>query len=383
MAIFLRILTILYLLLSIAAFALGSMLFTKRELLKGRTQMLENTLIEVAGFIEEEDAPEVQNDFEARDLSDVTAQPLAQDEIEFSDFFKSYSLQLEDQERSLVELGSKRQELMTYYKRDFSGNVEKDPTGYPITSGTGTMHDLLEKLKERVQKQHTRLNLTREQLKIVREELVDTIGELNERKTTLRERLAEIVDLNSTIAELTARNNELEGKISGLEREIRQLVDDVAIRDDQIRKLDEDLKVKEADIAALKQEIQELTTIGEEEAGAGAIRAGRIDPRVIQTGSKGTVVNVNEQWGYVVFAISQEFVAELEQINATLTRHLAEDELPSVPPVELLVRRGESFETFVSKVRLRQVDNENLLAIGDILQEWQQNPVSIGDGVFY
>ena len=387
MAIFFRTLTILYLLLSIASFALGSMLFARRELLKGRTQVLEKTLIEVAGFIEVEDAPEIENDFTSRDVSDVSAQELTQDELEFSDFWRSYDFELEGQERPVSDLGSKRDVLMAYYKRDFTGKIEKDlTTGYRITQGKGTMHDLLEEFKARVVKQHTRLNLTRQQLTTLREEMVATVEDLNERKKTLRSKLAEIVVLNGTISTLNSRIADLESQISSLQLQIRGLQDEVSIRDEKIRKLEEDVKVKETDIANLKQEIKDLrATANVLGAGGSGRGAGPIGDRYVAPGSKGSVVSVNTKWAYIVFSVSQEFINELDAINETLSRNLDSGEMPSVPSIELLVKRGDdrSTATFVSKLRLRQLDRANMLAVGDIMTNWQQHDIRVGDGVFY
>ena len=386
MAIFIRILTIFYLILSIVSFGLGSMLFARRELLKGRTQKLENTLIEVAGFIEEEDAPEIGNDFKGRDASDVTAEELPESEIEFDSFWETYDFRLEDQERSLVNLGTKRDALMSYYKRDFTGKIESDPnTGYPVMTGKGTMHDLLEAFKERVVKQHTRLNLTRQQLTVLREETESAITELNERKVTLRGKLAQIVSLNNTISDLNSRIADLQNQISDLQGQVRSLQDDVAVRDENIRKLEEDIKIKDERIVGYKDEIEELRTAIANQGGGGSIDAGGrgVDRRHIEPGRKGTVVSVNAEWGYIVFEAGKDFIGELDTINRTLERHLEAGDIPSVPTVELLVKRGKTFKKFVSKVRLRQLDRDNSLAVGDIMTDWQQSEIEVGDVIFY
>ncbi|MDE0837434.1 MAG: hypothetical protein OSB41_00115, partial [Kiritimatiellae bacterium] len=100
-------------------------------------------------------------------------------------------------------------------------------------------------------------------------------------------------------------------------------------------------------------------------------------------GRKGTVVSVNAEWGYIVFEAGEGFISELDNISRTLERHLEASDLPSVPPVELLVKRGKSFKTFVSKVRLRQLDRDNNLAVGDIMTDWQQSKIVVGDVIFY
>ena len=54
MAKLLRVLTVIIVLLSAGSVFLGTLLFAKRELLKGRTQKLEKAVLEISAFVEEE-----------------------------------------------------------------------------------------------------------------------------------------------------------------------------------------------------------------------------------------------------------------------------------------------------------------------------------------
>ncbi len=98
---FLRALVISFLVFSIAALVLGILLFNRRELLKRRTQVLENKLIELGTTIETAGAEALENDFESRDTSDCQAEIV--DTPERSEFWKSYQvvrpLRLSDQEK--------------------------------------------------------------------------------------------------------------------------------------------------------------------------------------------------------------------------------------------------------------------------------------------
>ena len=97
----LKILVVLLLLLSIGALVLGMMLFNKRELLKGRTQKLENAIVALGTAIEAE-APVLEEvpEFEARDISRVEAEPL--DTPDLSPFWDDYKAELEVADRAVT-----------------------------------------------------------------------------------------------------------------------------------------------------------------------------------------------------------------------------------------------------------------------------------------
>jgi hypothetical protein len=55
-----------------------------------------------------------------------------------------------------------------------------------------------------------------------------------------------------------------------------------------------------------------------------------------------------------------------------------------MPAVSLNVQRGEGDDAqFIAKVRMVQVREHELLAIGTILKNWQQEPIKVGDSIFY
>lgn len=378
----LRILSVFFLLLSIGAIVLAIMLFNKREILKGRTNKLETTLIELSPFIEEQTAEDKPNDFPKKDTSDVTARVMNADEITRSDFWAGYKLHLEDTERPVMNLGAKKNELMSYYLIDpITLKPKTDSMGYPISEGEGTMQFLLDDFKKRAQQQLARLNETREELKKVRGELVTTITELNERKQVLREKLAEIVRLNDEIAQLKDKIRQLEGEIADLKDQIRQLQDEIALQKQKIQELSDEIVDKNETIDRLRKTIDDLLR---RQAGGDALGAKALFERRVKPGQKGKVVSVNREWNYAVIEISDEFIKEVDYINEILSRGLPQGVMPgTIPAVELLIKRGENYETFVTKVRLIQMKKDQKLGVADILQDWQQLPVQEGDIVFY
>jgi hypothetical protein len=171
---------IMLFLLSAGALALGTMLFMKRELLKGRTQKLENTIIALGATIESEAAEEKSAaSLAARDIAPCTPEEL--ENPDRSTFWQNYKMHLEEGDHPVLDLKKRKYELMSYYKRDAMGKIELAPmSGLKITEGEGTMQLVLDDILKKSEAQLTLLGDTRAELRTVREELVDTIKELNE-----------------------------------------------------------------------------------------------------------------------------------------------------------------------------------------------------------
>jgi len=370
----LKVLVVFLLILSIAALALGVMLFMKRELLKGRTQKLERALTALAATIEAEPATvETPPRYPRKDVSPTTSELL--DDPERSAFWDDYrhALELTDRETMDLQTRQKQQQLMMYYKlAPDTGKPERDLQGNKLTTGPGTMQELLNDVLGKAEEQLNRLNETRLQLTTVREELVRTVEELNALKQSHRQSLKTIVDLEAEIVRLNNEIASLNQKIAQLEAEKRSLEDQIADQLRQIAQLEEEKLTLEQEVEALREENEKLRQVEAKPGaqptalGAGVISA-RVDP-----GVKGQVAAVEPQWNFVVVALSDAFLAELLQ-----------DPEAGIPQLELTVRRPRPDDTFVTKLRLIQVQKAEKLGICDILPDWQQKPVKKGDVVLY
>lgn len=373
----LRVLVIICLLLSIGALVLGTMLFKKRELLKGRTQKLETAIIALGTTIEAEPPAEPQDKtYPAKDISQCTPETL---EPEFSDFWTKYSAKLEMQDQSKLDLDSHRTDLMIYYKVDpVTGEPLRDPaTGYKITKGEGTMQGVLDNLLSKAEEQYNRLNETRQQLTDLRVEQIDTITEMNKRKGELRTALKEIVDLKAKIQEINETIiKPLEKKVEELEEAKRTAEEQISEQQRQFALLEEEKMELENVNAQLKKEIDKFY-----KSGAGAVSPGFPAPGSttvpiginVKPGTKGKVAAVNPKWNFIVLELNDDFLREI----------LGEDLSGSVPHIELQIKRSDEPEKFVTKVRLVDLRREDKLGIADILADWQQLPVKEGDLVFY
>ena len=372
----LLILVIFLLLFSVGSLILGIMLFEKREMLKGRTQKLENMLMALSVTTIEAKGAEAQVvTYPSKDISECTAEVL--DTPQKSDFWDGYKGHLEAQDLAKLDLAPKRNQLRQYYKvNEVTGQKDLDPeSGAPITKGPGTMQAVLDEVMEKAGAQYARLNETRQQLSALREELVRTITELNERKQTLRQRLAEIVQLNQKVTQLEAKVRQLEAQVSGLEEEKRQLQGQVTDLQNSVATLQQATNEWGKQYRELRVKYDAL--LKGPRVGGGDVTGGgeqELARQTIEPGEKGSVVSANPKWHFMVMQLSERFIAELVGSDPARGPLL---------PVDLYVRRAAPDGRFVTKVRLTQVRKDERIGVCDVLTDWQQLPIEKGDTVFY
>jgi len=383
----LRFLVVVLLLASIAALVMAHILFGRREVLRGRVLTMQRGIVRLARTIENAPAepPLVRPNFPERDVSPVTAEP--EPSPRRAEFWDSYDVALESLDQPVIDLSSRRRDLMSLYRTDpVTGRpVIDDVTGTPIMEGPGTMHSVIEDVITRAGDQYNTLTATRQQLRTVREELISLIEEYNGLKNDLRTEKATVVRVEGEreeqrgLKEQALRDleqarqlaRELEQRINDLEQQQLILEEDKATlqarSDDQVTR-----------IAALQERITALESIRTPE-GRGMIPvdgevptgSARLD---LSVGEKGRVVSVDQKHFFAVIELDEVFMEEL--VGASVQGRL--------PMVELLVERGEGeARTFVTKVRLTQVKRDRNLAIGDILPDWQQMELRVGDRVIY
>jgi uncharacterized protein YlxW (UPF0749 family) len=364
---------VFFLLLAIAGLTLGILLFNRREILKGRTQKLEKTLVKLGTLTEAEPAKvEEKPVYVARDTSPCTSTII--EEPERSSFWETYKHEMEITDQPTMELNKKHAELMTYFKVDpVTLEVKRDEYNRKVTDGEGTMQAVLDDMVSRSKAQLNRLNETRQQLKALREELIGTIEDLNKTKKDLRSALNTIVQREEKIAELEDKIVQLKQQITNLEGEKRDLQNQIADLNKQITDLKQEIDNKNTTIAALKKEIEILRNPGgpggkAQGSGIEFTLPGRVTP-----GDKGKIISINAEYRFAIMDVTDQFMKEV----------LGDDLNQVLPPLNLLIRRPGEGGKFVTKVRLVQMKPSQKLAIVDILGDWQQQPVAVGDIVFY
>ena len=372
----LKVLTIFVFLFSVAAFVLGVLNFNKRELLIGRTNMLEQYVTKLAATIETEQ-PEFDGtpDHTEWDVDEVTDR--VNDDPEMSEFWNTYSNALETSGTTFVNLGTRQNKdiLATYYhmvpnpEKPGEMMIDRDMQGAPVVEGEGTMHNLLEDTLARADAQIKRLNTTRQQLITLRMQLDEVAGLLNEEKQQRRANLATITQLNKKIEELENIIVQKDNEIARLEREKAELNDQISMLNDQIAEKDQQIQEQETQIARLKEEIARLrATVTEDPVGRGLALA----QLSLTPGVKGKIREVNREYAFVIVELTEEAKAEV----------MPEGEFQ---PVELMVHRkgADGEDIIVTRIRLINPPSDDRLTIGENMYGWEQIPVEPGDAVIY
>jgi hypothetical protein len=375
----LKVLVALLLVLAVIGLILGSTLYGKRELLKARTQKLENALVALGASLEakQPDAPR-RVDYPERDLSPCSDEMMPNPEL--SAFWQDYNPALEQQENPMLDLNPYRAQLMAYFKVDpVTGKPIRDAMGRPLTTGEGTMQAVLDDILAKASAQYARLTETRQQLTNVRAELVDAIQDINSRKRELRVALKDITDLKATIAPLKAEIATLNDRIEILNEEKDVLQADILDLKAEVAALQEQNSDTEQQLARLKEENDSLRKIG----GSGDVQPavasqdGSMEDFImpaLPTGAKGRVIAVREDWKFVVVELRDAFVAELSELNIE----------GRVPGLTLMVTRpGAERDRFITKVKLVHLKTDQKMAVADIMTDWQQDTVREGDILSY
>ncbi len=365
-----RVLVVVCLLLSIGALVLGMQLFGKRELLKGRAQKLEEAIIQLGALIEEEAPKGSPSQYPERDISPMTLDFM--DEQDFSSFWPTYSNSYEVADAPTLNLKRRESELFAYYKRSPEGKILKDGRGLKVTSGQGTMQGLLDDVLGKAEAQYNLLNDTRQQMAETRAELVAANQDLNQAKGGYRQTLGKLKDEEAARVraegELQVAKNELaESKEAqrALENAIAEERRQLQFVEEQKIELEDTITQLKDEIADLRGKTPTMPTKTDQKAS--------IDQVIVDPGTKGTVVAVNDTWNFVILALSDDTLVELLGENM--------DQAPGA--VEYMIKRkdGEQ-DTFVTKVQLQQVRRDKKLAIASIMTDWQQMGVKEGDIVF-
>jgi len=373
----LRWLVCVILALGVGALVLAILLFNKRELLVGRTHLLETQLIKVAKTIEAVDPGDAgQPHYTEKDLSPVTS--AAVEAPEHSDFWGKYQYKLEPSSSPVLTLDfdtdQKKLQLRQYYQMA-AGKCVSDPlTGKKSVKGPGTMQELMDQMLDRAQKQQATLNKTREELLKIRQELQTTIDDYNKIKTGARadkkaveEKQAQIAKLNDEAQAAKRQIDTLEGEKRALNAEVAEEKNEVSKQKSQIDELDKQVKsltkkleVPEPMPRAISAPVQ-----------ASDLFLGKLTP-----GDKGKIIAMDNTLKFVVAELSDSFMTEL----------LGPNREGSLPQVELMVRRPglkSSSGDFVTRIRLRQALRQQNLVVADILIDWEQSPIEKNDVIFF
>lgn len=253
MVILLRVMIILMLIMSGVALYLGIDLFGKREELKGRTLLLENSVVSLAKNIE----TEVADDLTKKNLPIFQIQP---------------------------------DQLRSYYVMD-------PTTKQKLSTGAGTLDDTLKGIVGKAQVQYGRLNDTRDSLKLTEDKLVEMTrvkerldNELTAEKQVTKEQAETIAKQKTDIDEKTTTIGQLETDKKTLQEQTDEQKTQLA------KLLDEKTELTEANKRLDQQNRQLLKRIA-------YITEGNV---TVAEGDKGQILLVNTNWNFVVVATPKE-----------------------------------------------------------------------------
>lgn len=353
---------------------------SKRALLVDRSDMQAEYLTKIAGTIENEEADKTAKVEILKDVGEISDK--APDSPETENILEDYKYYLEQQSLSKYEwhhnADVERQLRRVYLTTtDEKGNEQIVMlNGKPQKYGAGTEDELLGKLFKSCQDQQTRLNDTRAALTLLRGKLEDVVSELNRHKGLSREDKAEITKRGNQISKLENIKTDLENQIVKTKAQIDELNAEITSLKDEVAQARDDAEMKTAELAKSQKLVDQLTKmIRELSNSSGSATERGTAVKTIPTGDKGKLVEVDTENMFAVVEFTPEAMKELK--GNDLTRPL--------PFLELGVRRtgfsGAAGE-FVGRIRLRQEVAGKNFVICDILSNWEQGKLALGDVVF-
>lgn len=192
------------------------------------------------------------------------------------------------------------------------------------------------------------------------------LGRLDDTRKALAVKIQELDVATNKIAALEADIVRLEGEKKQLQDNVATLEKDVAEKKVKIEELNTSLDEAKTKITDLQEQVAKLKdTILDKDDKIKSLNETieKLRPQTPngtpdKTGTKGKVVLVNKTWNFVVISVN-------EAIGSG---------------VELTVQRGDKL---IGKVKVSDLNAQYQLAIGDIMMDWKQADVEVGDYVFY
>ncbi len=347
-----------------------------RTLLTDRNRMQEDYLVKIAATIEKvEPNKDVQAEIR-KDVSSVEAKLV--DNPEMENVLENYNYYLEQANLETFKWNDDktRNQLRMVYVLDAEGKPMMDGDR-PKMTGHGTEDELLSMLFEASKSMQTKLNTTRNELAELRKKLEQQINELNRLKPEARQDKVTIVERDAKIAKLEAEKADLENQIvkikaqiDELNAEITSLKDEVATAQDETEAAKDEIQKKEKMIENLKKLLAEA--LAAQQTG-GPSRGTAVT--TIAVGDKGRIVTVDNENMYAVVEFTPEAMKQLK----------GDDLSHPLPNMEFGVKRigfnGPAGE-FTGRIRLRQEVKGKNYVICDVLGQWEQTKLEVGDVVY-
>lgn len=309
----LKALVVTLLLLSVVAVVIEFKIYNQRQELKGRTNKLAEYVVKIAGTVEV--PPDTLTDLAASD--------------------------------NIPRLIIKTDDLKQYYKIGEDGKPSK------VTTGAGTMDEVLNSVFTTADRQHTRLNDTRGELTQTRTTLgatsnllVGTEGVLTSTSNNLVRSMGELGEAKQEIEKKTTEIEGLNGTIETQKADIEKKAGEVAVLTEKVSACETEIDAGKRYIAKIEKELK--------------LMQGATSTNSLPAGVQGYIAIMNTNWNFVV-------------IDMTPESNL-------MPMTDLTIQRDDKL---VGKVRVSEVRKEQRVAVAEVLPEFQQMLPGKGDVVFY
>jgi len=210
-----------------------------------------------------------------------------------------------------------------------------------------------------IQKANAAFTKTTEELTEVRETLTSAQSELSESQAQVAKLTTEVTTVKNELEEKTTTLADVQSKLETTSKELAQTTDLLGGRDlsavlAENKDIQEKLQVLESEKKLIEDTLmQKQETIDEFEQ-LDRLREAKAAPLELS----GKVVAINKAWNFVVLDVGK-------------TNQLVEG-------IDLTVYRGDSL---IGKIRTVSVDADT--AIADILPEWSQAEIQVGDQVLF
>lgn len=310
----LKALVVTLLLLSVVAVVCEFIIYGQRQELKGRTNKLADYVVKIAGTVEL--PPDTLTDLAASD--------------------------------NIPRLIVKPDDLKQYYKIGEDGKPSK------VTTGAGTMDEVLNTVFSTADRQHTRLNDTRGELTQTRTTLGQTSNLLTKTEGVLANTSNTLVQTTGQLAETQAEVEKKKTEIEELSGTIETQKADIEKKAGEVAKLTEKVSACESEIDAGKRYIAKI------EKELNLIKGAANTTNVLPAGVQGQVAIMNTNWNFVVIDMAPESgIMVMTDLN---------------------IQRDSKL---VGKVRVSEVRKDQRVAVAEVLPEYQQLVPIKGDTVIY
>jgi myosin heavy subunit len=346
----LHVLVYVFLALAAAALWFERELSAKRAELTDRNKLQEEYIAKISKSVEQKQRSDKQTNVEIMKDTDSTENPLDR----------------APNENNILD--------------DYNASLEHGSDKFVNISDSSKLRDRdsLENLVESAKDQQKRLENTRAALSKLREKLEAEVSELNALKKSAREDKATIEKKKQEIEELETAKKELEDDNKRIKNDVDNLKSRITPLNDEVNTAKEETEAAKEEVAKLQEKnaqlvkrlqesIQTTPRTGDSVGGATSVDK-------LPFGDKGKIIRVVNEKMFVVVEFSDKTMDELK----------GSDRKGPMPAIEFLVKRNgpDGKPMIVGRIRIVQETSGTNYVTCDILGEWEQGPLMVGDIVF-